>query len=113
MNTYDRGLMWFRRDLRAEDNAALHHALKSCRQVWCVFVFDTEILDPLVERGLTADRRVEFIRESLVELDQRLRAIGQAHGHPDTGLIVRHGPAGRDSGGGRPPGGAGRLRQPR
>ena len=90
MNTYDRGLMWFRRDLRAEDNAALHHALKSCRQVWCVFVFDTEILDPLVERGLTADRRVEFIRESLVELDQRLRAIGQAHGHPDTGLIVRH-----------------------
>ena len=52
MNSYDKGLMWFRRDLRAEDNAALYHALKSCRQVWCVFVFDTDILNPLLERGL-------------------------------------------------------------
>ena len=25
--------MWFRRDLRAHDNAALYHALRSCRQV--------------------------------------------------------------------------------
>lgn len=90
MNTYDKGLMWFRRDLRAQDNAALHHALRSCRQVWCVFVFDTEILDPLQSRGLTADRRVEFIRESLVDLDTQLRALGQAHGRADTGLIVRH-----------------------
>ncbi len=86
MNTYDQGLMWFRRDLRAEDNAALHHALKSCRQVWCVFVFDTDILDPLPR----ADRRVEFIRESLVELDDRLRALGREHGTADVGLIVRH-----------------------
>lgn len=90
MNRYDKGLMWFRRDLRAEDNAALHHALSACRQVWCVFVFDTEILDPLTARGLTADRRVEFIRESVVELDERLRALGRQHGHAHTGLIVRH-----------------------
>jgi deoxyribodipyrimidine photo-lyase len=34
-------------------------------QVHCVFVFDTDILDPLPRE----DRRVEFIRESLVELD--------------------------------------------
>jgi deoxyribodipyrimidine photo-lyase len=54
---YDRGLMWFRRDLRATDNAALYHALKACRHVWCVFVFDTDILDKLPR----ADRRVEFI----------------------------------------------------
>jgi deoxyribodipyrimidine photo-lyase len=63
MNTYTKGLMWFRRDLRAQDNAALYHALKVCRQVWCVFVFDTDILNPLPR----ADRRVEFIRESLVD----------------------------------------------
>jgi len=86
MNTYDRGLMWFRRDLRAADNAALHHALKSCRHVWCVFVFDTDILNPLPR----ADRRVEFIRESLVELHERLRELGQEHGVPSVGLIVRH-----------------------
>ncbi len=90
MKRYDKGLMWFRRDLRAEDNAALHHALSLCRQVWCVFVFDTDILQPLLARGLTADRRVEFIRESLVELDARLRALGRPHGREHTGLIVRH-----------------------
>jgi deoxyribodipyrimidine photo-lyase len=86
MNSYDKGLMWFRRDLRAEDNAALYHALKVCRQVWCVFVFDTDILDGLPR----ADRRVEFIRESLVELDERLRTLGRDNGVEGVGLIVLH-----------------------
>ncbi|MDH6591377.1 deoxyribodipyrimidine photo-lyase [Variovorax sp. TBS-050B] len=76
---YPKGLMWFRRDLRVEDNAALYHALRSCRQLLCVFVFDRQILDPLPR----ADRRVEFIRESLVALDAELQAFGG-------GLIVRH-----------------------
>ena len=89
MNSYDKGLMWFRRDLRAQDNAALYHALKACRQVWCVFVFDTDSLEGLPR----ADRRVEFIRESLVELDVRLRALGREHGTEGVGLIVLHGPA--------------------
>ncbi|MDZ4163373.1 MAG: deoxyribodipyrimidine photo-lyase, partial [Burkholderiales bacterium] len=44
---YDHGLVWLRRDLRASDHAALAHALGHCRQVWCVFVFDRQILDPL------------------------------------------------------------------
>jgi deoxyribodipyrimidine photo-lyase len=90
MNTYDKGLMWFRRDLRVEDNAALYHALKACRQVWCVFVFDTDILDGLLERGLQADRRVEFIHRSLAELDTRLQELGRAEGAKGVGLIVRH-----------------------
>ncbi|MGE0348229.1 cryptochrome/photolyase family protein [Hydrogenophaga sp.] len=90
MNSYDKGLMWFRRDLRSQDNAALYHALKACRQVWCVFVFDTDILNPLLARGLKADRRVEFIRESLVELDGRLRELGREHGVDGAGLIVLH-----------------------
>ena len=77
--TYPKGLMWFRRDLRVDDNAALWRALRTCREVVCVFVFDTAILDSLPE----ADRRVEFIRESLVELDADLRTLGG-------GLIVRH-----------------------
>ena len=78
------GLMWFRRDLRTDDNAALCLALKSCRRVYCAFVFDREILDPLPR----ADRRVEFIRESLVDLDASLRSLS---GKPEAGLIVRHG----------------------
>ena len=74
------GLMWFRRDLRAFDNAALYHALKSCKQVHCVFVFDKTILDPLPRQ----DRRVEFIHESLVALDAELifghwSTLGRVH----------------------------------
>jgi deoxyribodipyrimidine photo-lyase len=80
-------LVWFRRDLRADDNAALFHALKAARQVWCCFIFDKAILDPLPR----ADRRVEFIRDSLVDLDAQLRSLGLAHGQADVGLIVRHG----------------------
>ena len=76
---YPKGMMWFRRDLRVDDNAALYRALRACRQVVCVFVFDRTILDPLPR----VDRRVEFIRESLVELEAELRALGG-------GLVVRH-----------------------
>ncbi len=78
------GLVWFRRDLRTQDHAALHAALQSCAQVHCVFVFDRAILDALPR----ADRRIEFIRESLVELDHRLRELANL---PTAGLIVVHG----------------------
>jgi len=84
-----RALVWFRRDLRADDHAALYHALKAARQVWCGFVFDSAILDALPR----ADRRVEFIRDSLVDLDAQLRSLGLAHGIEGVGLIVRQGDA--------------------
>ncbi len=83
------GLVWFRRDLRTQDNAALSTALQQCAQVYCVFCFDRDILDTLPR----SDRRVEFIRESLVELDQGLRDLA---GNPQAGLIVRHGFAAHD-----------------
>jgi deoxyribodipyrimidine photo-lyase len=83
-------LVWFRRDLRSVDHAALYHALKAARQVWCVFVFDRDILDPLPR----ADRRVEFIHDSVLALDLELRALAARHaGTPSGGLIVRHGSA--------------------
>ncbi len=79
----EKALVWFRRDLRDQDHAALSAALAAAEQVYCVFVFDTDILDALPSRH---DRRVHFIRESLVELDAALQARGG-------GLIVRHGRA--------------------
>lgn len=85
--------MWFRRDLRAEDNAALYHALKRCRKVWCVFAFDDDILDELRTRGLTSDRRVEFVRASLLDLDEQLRALGRSNGVEGVGLLVSRGRA--------------------
>ncbi len=80
---FERALVWFRRDLRFVDHAALFHALEQSRRVWCAFVFDTEILDALPSR---TDRRVEFIWHSVKELDAVLREHGG-------GLIVRHGRA--------------------
>ena len=83
----DSALVWFRRDLRVADHAALYHALTSARQVWCAFVFDRAILDPLPR----ADRRVEFIVECIKALAADLASLGQAHGTPGVRLIVRHG----------------------
>lgn len=80
MPEYDRALVWFRRDLRDFDHAALHHALKSARRVACAFVFDRAILDTLPD---PADRRVAFIHASVAELQQALAARGG-------GLLVRH-----------------------
>ena len=80
----DAALVWFRRDLRLTDHAALYHALKSARRVHCAFVFDRAILDPLLAEGQRADRRVEFIDAALADLDAALRRHGG-------GLIVRHG----------------------
>jgi deoxyribodipyrimidine photo-lyase len=79
MTQYDTSLVWFRRDLRDVDHAALHHALTQSRRVFCAFIFDTDILDSLPR----ADRRVEFIHGSLAELDAALRKHGG-------GMIVRH-----------------------
>jgi len=85
----ERALVWLRRDLRVADHAALHHALRSARQVWCAFIFDREILDALPR----ADRRLEFIRDSLIGVDAELRALGAAHGVAGVGLLWRHGVA--------------------
>src|SRR4051812_663279 len=85
----DAALVWFRRDLRADDHAALYHALTAARRVWCVFVFDTAILDPLPR----VDRRVEFILAAVRELSADLEALGQRRGVDGVRLIARHGDA--------------------
>ena len=81
--SFDRGLMWFRRDLRSKDNAALAHALRCCRELHCAFVFDGDILQSLPRQ----DRRVQFIHESLQVLDAALRRMA---GSERAGLIAVH-----------------------
>jgi deoxyribodipyrimidine photo-lyase len=75
-------LVWFRRDLRTFDQAALHQALASSGSVYCAFVYDTDILAGLPRD----DARLRFIHASLASLDADLRRLG---GY----LIVRHGRA--------------------
>lgn len=74
--------MWFRRDLRVEDNATLYQALTQCRTLFCVFVFDTDILSTLP----ADDRRVKFIDDCITELGTDLQIAGG-------GLVIRHGAA--------------------
>jgi len=79
--------MWFRRDLRLHDNTAFHHALAAAKEDGgsCIpfFCFDREILDLLQDKN---DRRVDFIHQSLEEMDAALRELG-------SGLVVRYGKA--------------------
>ncbi|MCX8085656.1 MAG: DNA photolyase family protein [Rhodocyclaceae bacterium] len=75
-------LVWFRRDLRDFDHAALAAALRGHARVHCAFVFDRDLLAHLPKD----DRRVDFIYRSLRELERALAAKGG-------GLIIRHGRA--------------------
>lgn len=70
---YAKSLCWFRRDLRLQDHAALSSALEQSRALYCVFVFDTDILDGLANRQ---DRRVEFIWHCVAELRMQLERMG-------------------------------------
>lgn len=83
MATLNSVLVWFRRDLRDKDHAALAEALRRAQRVYCVFIFDRDILDVLPGAATGQDRRVAFIHESVIALDAALRARGG-------GLIVRH-----------------------
>lgn len=78
--SYSKSLVWFRRDLRHFDNAALYQALRQSQSCYCVFIFDKCILNGLPKR----DRRVQFIHQSIQELRSELQELG-------THLIVLYG----------------------
>ncbi|WP_405295348.1 cryptochrome/photolyase family protein [Algibacter sp. Ld11] len=73
-------IFWFRRDLRLEDNTALHHALKSSNNVLPIFIFDDDILEALPKN----DARVSFIHETLESIHNKLSEFGSS-------LIVKRG----------------------
>lgn len=68
-------VFWFRRDLRLQDNAGLYRALKAGHPVVPIFIFDTHILNKLEDK---ADRRVEFIHQSITHLNRQLHALGSS-----------------------------------
>ena len=68
-------IMWFRRDLRLFDNAALFEALSGSEPVVPIFIFDRLILDQLEDKK---DRRVHFIHHALEEMQQVLVKLGSS-----------------------------------
>lgn len=63
-----RRILWFRRDLRAEDNPLLSHE----GDILPLFIFDTDILEKLSPN----DRRVTFIFNALLRLKESLKSRG-------------------------------------
>lgn len=64
-----RQILWFRRDLRIEDNAILSNA---SNEVLPIFIFDKNILKNLPKN----DKRVTFIYRSVLNLKVQLKSIG-------------------------------------
>ena len=73
--TKETTVVWLRRDLRLQDNAALYHALKENKDVMPLFIFDTQILHLLEDKK---DSRVEFIHQSLISLKDELDKLGSS-----------------------------------
>jgi deoxyribodipyrimidine photo-lyase len=63
--------------LRLHDQAALYHALKDELPVLPIFIFDRAILDLLEDKN---DRRVEFIHNTLTNMQQQLLETGSTMG---------------------------------
>ncbi|MCX7939639.1 MAG: DNA photolyase family protein [Thermoflexales bacterium] len=72
MARYRRLIVWFRRDLRVHDHAALAHACQDADEVIPVFILDpTQLAHDEVGSG-----RVKFLLECLADLDRSLIARG-------------------------------------
>ena len=65
-------IVWFRRDLRIDDNPALFHAAAEGTPIIPLFIFDTELIRSLPSDGAT----FTFQAEALAELHEGLRALG-------------------------------------
>ena len=76
-------IFWFRRDLRLEDNTALHYAINSGLPVLPIFIFDTNILEELA----ADDARVNFIYNTLRVIQgwllQQKSSLKILHGEPE------------------------------
>ena len=75
-------ILWFRRDLRLEDNHALYRALKSGYDVLPIFIYDSDITDKLKEN----DHRLKFISQAIkninIELAKKKKKVYTFKGKP-------------------------------
>lgn len=73
-------ICWFRRDLRLEDNTALHAALANESAVLPLFIFDTDILKELPKD----DARLSFIHSEISSMNEELTKLGNS-------FLTKHG----------------------
>jgi deoxyribodipyrimidine photo-lyase len=73
-------VVWFRRDLRIDDHAALRHASETGQPIVPLFIFDVDLIKSLTSDGALFD----FQAEALRNLSENLESLGGR-------LIVRKG----------------------
>jgi deoxyribodipyrimidine photo-lyase len=75
-------IVWFRRDLRIDDHAALFHAARQRAPIIPLFIFDTDVIGSLSSDGAA----FEYQAKSLSELSSNIESLGGK-------LVIRHGRA--------------------
>lgn len=72
-----RGLVWFRNDLRLQDNETLHRAAQQCDELLCVYCIDPREFEK-TPYGFTKTGpfRIQFLLETLEQLKASLQAVG-------------------------------------
>ncbi|WP_412971315.1 DASH family cryptochrome [Glaciecola sp. MF2-115] len=77
-----KGLHWFRKDLRVQDNRSLKSISNTVDSLSCVYVISslTQIEKskvPLQQTELIGEHKQRFVKQSLVDLDSSLKHFGQ------------------------------------
>ena len=64
-------LVWFRSDLRLEDNPALRNAFENSEKVHAIFIFSKKQL----EKHNEANVKIDFIIKNLIQLEKKLTEL--------------------------------------
>ena len=64
-------LVWFRSDLRLEDNPALRNAFENSEKVHAIFIFSKKQL----EKHNEANVKIDFLIKNLIQLEKKLTAL--------------------------------------
>ncbi len=71
INSIPTAIVWLKRDLRLRDHAALHWAQKNHKQVLLVYIAEPS----LRKEAHSSHRHFDFIKQSLADLNQQLKAF--------------------------------------
>ncbi len=74
----NKGIFWFRNDLRLEDNPALNALCKSCDEVTFMYILDPELFNSTqFSESRLGNARWQFIQECLADLQKQLENKNQ------------------------------------
>ena len=71
INTIPLAIVWLKRDLRLRDHAALSLAKKNHKHVLLLYIAEPS----LRSEAHSSERHFDFIKQSLVDLNQQLKAL--------------------------------------